>query len=333
MSAAAAQPVAAIDRDRYRAARDQCRRRSPDLFFAAHFTSRPRRYALYAVDALVHQLAEIMGPPQVNTSRPAIVSEQAAACCSTGGGCEGESLDQRRGVCLAVIEHLYGGLATGKPDLDAFLEVNRAMRLPSGWFELMVKGMEIERSLPRYATWKRLGDTLGGSGGMVAMLRAVILGLPETAITDTTRGQLIAWGSALRLCEALQSVGEDARLGRVMLPLDDLVKHRLSERDILRFAQRGTTGGDERWRSLMRFELDRVRNLLRGGAKAMSLLADQGARRTLAATGVFALKRLEKLVDAGGDGFSMRVTMGTWQRLTAMPRAVRVAWEAEKAGK
>jgi hypothetical protein len=59
----------------------------------------------------------------------------------------------------------------------------------------------------------------------------------------------------------------------------------------------------------------------------MSGLANEGSRRTFAAMGVFALKRLERLVIAGGDPFAMRVTMSTWQRLAAMPRAVRIVWE------
>ena len=41
-----------IHPQRYRAARELCRKRSPDLFFASYFISRPRRYALFALDAL-----------------------------------------------------------------------------------------------------------------------------------------------------------------------------------------------------------------------------------------------------------------------------------------
>lgn len=317
-----------LDAGRYAAARRLCRTRSPDLFFAAHFTSRPRRYALYALDSLFHQLDEIMGPPQIGAApAPAIVSAQAG-CCGGGCGGEGESIERRRDVCLAVIDHLYSGLDTGKPELDAFLDVNAAAALPKAWLATMVQGMATQRTLPRYATWKRISEVMGQSHGMRAMLMARVLADPGRELSATEEGQLLAWGAAIRLCEAIEQTGDDYRHGRILLPLDDLVRHNLSERDIAAFTEQGGIGGDARWTRLMQFQLERIRNLLRGGARAMSVLADDGARRAFAATGTFALRRLERLIKAGGDPFATRITTSTWQRLAAMPRAVRAVWDA-----
>ena len=320
-------PPIVVQRDRYRAARELCRKRSPDLFFASHFAAKTQRYALYVLDAMAHQLDEIMGPPQVGTNPPAIVSAQAASCCSSGS-CEGESIAQRQQVCLAVIDHLLGGLETGKPELDAFLDVQPKLELPRVWFEQWIAGLASERSLPRYATWKRLSETIGASGGVPSLLAARVLA-SHGEFSAVAESQFLAWGSAIRLCAALANIGEDWKHGRVLLPLDDLIKHHLTEKDIATFTQQGTSRGDDRWLSLMQFELDRIRNLFRGGAKALSALNDEGARRTFTATGVFAMRRLEKLVKTGGDSFAMKVTMSTFERLASMPRVVRMVWEAK----
>ena len=314
-----------INAQRYRAAREHCRRHHPDLFFASHFTSRPRRYALYAIAAVSQQFAQIMGQPQVGVNPPAIVSAQAASCCS-GGSCEGESIAKRHDVCLAVIDHLLSGQLTGKPELDAFLDVQQTLHLPRQWFESWVKGLATERTLPRYATSRRLNETVQQSAGLPLLMMGRALGDSREPFSSVVQAQLLALGGALRWCDLLQEVKEDFKHGRLMLPLDDLIQHRLVEKDIATFTSQSSTQGDPRWQQLMQFELDRVRNLFRGGAKALNALADEGARRTLAAIGVFALRRLEKLIGKGGDPFAMQVTMSTMQRLAAMPRVVRIVW-------
>ena len=321
-----------IDPLRYRAAREQCRRQWPDLFFASHFTTKSRRYALYALAALSHQLGEIMGPPQIGGNPPAIVSEQAAACCS-GGSCEGESIAKRQEVCLAVIDHLLSGQLTGKPQLDAFVDVQGSLQLPRQWFEDWIKGMATQRTLPRYATSKRLSETMQRSTGTLMLMMARALSDSALPFAATVQSQLLAWGAGLRWCQLIGEVKSDFEARRIMLPLEDLVRHRLSERDIAAFAMASSAKGDERWQALMAFELDRVRNLFRGGSKSLSTLADESARRTFAAVGVFALKRLEKLIAKGGDPFAMQMKMSTMQRLATMPRVVRVVWESGESGK
>ncbi len=321
-----------INGDRYRAAREHCRQHWPDLFFASHFTARPRRYALYAIAAVMHQLGEIMGPPQVGAKPPSIVSAQAASCCG-GGSCEGESIGRRQEVCLAVIDHLLGGELTGKPELDSFSDVQPALRLPREWFETWIKGMATERTLPRYATSKRLNETAQQSTGMPMLMMARALCESPHPFPATVQSQWLAWGAGLRWCQLLHEVKGDFEQRRIMLPLDDLVRHRLSEKDIAAFSIASSAQGDGRWRALMKFELDRVGNLFRGGGKALGALADESARRTFAAVGVFALRRLEKLIAKGGDPFAIQVKMTTLHRLAAMPRVVRMVWEGGKAGK
>ncbi len=331
MPAVASSAALVVHPDRYRAARDLCRQRSPDLFFAAHFTSKPRRYALYALDGLAHQLVQIMGPPQM-AAAPTMVAPPAEGCCSSGG-CEGESIAQRQQVCLAVVDHLLSGQETGKPELDAFLDVQQAIALDRAWLHRWIAGLATERSLPRYATWKRLSDTFADSAGMLALMMARVLMNPtggEAApLPALLEAQLLATGIAMQVSRALQNIAHDLAQGRLLIPLDDLIKHQLTERDLATFAQKQSTGGDPRWTALMGHQLERVRNLLRGGAKALPALADEGSRRTFAAMGVFAMSPLERLSQAGGDPFATQIKLNAWQRLKAMPRAVRMVWDAK----
>ncbi len=243
----------------------------------------------------------------------------------------------RRNVCVAVIDHLYSGLDTGKPELDAFLEVRAACDLPRGLFERWIDASALERTLPRCATWKKLNDLLGDSAGSAAMLAAAAL-MPDAgggaaALSDTLTGQVQAFAAAIGLIGVIENIGADWKRGRLLLPLDDLVKFGLSERDVATFAEAGTTRGDERWQKLMRFEADRVRNLFRGGSRALSVLADDGCRRAAAVLGVIAMNRFERLLQKDGDPFQTRMTTSTWRRLACMPRAARLAVDPAAAAR
>jgi phytoene/squalene synthetase len=255
---------------------------------------------------------------------------QAASCCSSGS-CEGESIAKRQEVCLAVIDHLRSGQLTGKAELDAFVDVQQSLQIPQEWFASWITGLAAQRTLPRYATAKRVNDIAAQSAGSLSLMTARALSDGAGEFAPVVHAQLTAWGAALRWCGLLHDVKSHVMQGRYMLPLDDLIRHQLTEKDLKRFAEEGTTKGDERWRALVNFETDRIRSLLRGGGKAMGSLADEGCRRTFAAAGVFALKRLERLLAKGGDPFATTVRLTTLQRVTAMPRVVKFVWDcAEK---
>ncbi|MEX2214388.1 MAG: squalene/phytoene synthase family protein [Phycisphaeraceae bacterium] len=325
-------PALQIDALRYRALRQLTKQHNGDLFFAAYFLPKSHRYALWSLDALRRQLEDILGCPQTKTGRPPATAGSCGAAGCSEGGCEGESIDTRRGVCLSVIDHLYNKLDTGKPELDAFLQVRPAFDLPRSLLDEWIQGASAERTLPRYATWKRLNEVLAGTGGAPAMLMAhVLAAAPASLESPTVQGQIQAWGAAMRFISILENAGSDFKAGRLMLPLDDLIKAGLSEQAVGRFAEAGTTGGDERWMALMTAMLDRIRNLLRGGARSLAIITHAGTRRAVAALSVFAYDRLQRLMKAGGDPFATRITTSTWRRIRLMPRAARLALEPERA--
>ena len=242
----------------------------------------------------------------------------------------------RRGVCVAVLDHLDSGLETGKPELDAYLDVKAACALPRGLLERWIEASSMERALPRCATWKKLNELFAGSVGSAATLAATALmpdGAGASSLSDTLTGQVHAFAAAIGLIGVLENIGEDWKLGRLLLPLDDLVKFGLGERDIARFAEAGSTAGDDRWQNLMQFEADRIRNLFRGGSRALSALADDGCRRAAAVVGVIAMNRFERLLSRGGDPFQTRMTTSAWRRLACMPRAARLAVDPAAAAK
>ncbi len=306
------------------AARKLCRERSPNLFFASHQLDRPRRGVVYALHAVAQQLAEIMGKPQLD----------AGGSCGTGGcasgGCEGESIDQRRNVCLAVIDHLGQGLPTGKPELDAYLDVNPTAGALRPLWERFVNGLATELSTARFATWKRVRRTFDDSAGSLALMAMQWLAHPshEHNVEPAFEQQARAAGIAVRLMRAVAAIGDDWRQGRLLLPLDDLVRQKIKLSEFPTYvSNQSVTNGDatSRWAALMACESIRMADLLRGAALGLASLQDDRCRRFAAAWLVFEVDAFTRLLAAGGDPFAHRAATSTWRRIRLTRRAHRLA--------
>lgn len=126
--------------------------------------------------------------------------------------------------------------------------------------------------------------------------------------------QQLAWSDAictsLQLINHWQDIGIDWTKQRVYLPQEDLHRFGVTEAQI---AERRI---DDRWRSLLRFEVDRARALMLEGAPlGRSLPGRIGLELRLIVAG--GLRILEKIEAVGYDVFSKRPTLhaGDWPRL------------------
>merc|ERR1719235_3019469 len=85
-----------------------------------------------------------------------------------------------------------------------------------------------------------------------------VLGTAEGVTQEEATPSALALGIALQLTNILRDVGEDARRGRIYLPLEDLRRFGITEEEII--AASTTTGQlfhEERYRALMEYEIER----------------------------------------------------------------------------
>jgi len=90
---------------------------------------------------------------------------------------------------------------------------------------------------------------------------------------EQTIAAAMALGVAFQMTNILRDVGEDARRGRIYLPLQDLRRFGITEEEILKAAGGQTDGPtdrwsigpspdlsfDDRWRAFMRFQIERCK--------------------------------------------------------------------------
>lgn len=129
----------------------------------------------------------------------------------------------------------------------------------------IVDGMEMDLDQTRYLDWPGLQRYCWHVAGVVGNLSAGIFGHTE----DATLQYAEKLGLAFQMTNIIRDVGDDARRGRIYLPIDDLQRFGVKAADIL-------NGKDsEPYRKLMAFEADRARSLYR---EAIDLLPDADRR-------------------------------------------------------
>jgi phytoene synthase len=126
-------------------------------------------------------------------------------------------------------------------------------------------------------------------------------------------------GLAFQLTNILRDLREDAARGRVYLPREDLDRFGYTVGDLYRGVH------DERFRALMRFQVDRARGWYDHAWPLSSLLPPAG-RAVFLVLGRTYQGLLDAIERRDYDVFSERVRLSAWQKVLLAARALPVRW-------
>jgi phytoene synthase len=135
-------------------------------------------------------------------------------------------------------------LAAGHPThpvTRALLPFVAPMGIDGARLNEIIDGMEMDLTHHRYADYAALRVYCHRVAGVVGQISAGIFGYRHPQTLEFA--ELL--GHAFQLTNIVRDVGEDARRGRVYLPVDELARHGLSPEDIL------ARKGGEAFRALM----------------------------------------------------------------------------------
>jgi phytoene synthase len=158
----------------------------------------------------------------------------------------------------------YKGVAAD-PIYIAFSDAAQRFDIPIEPALDLLRGARMDVTVERYATYEQLRGYCYHVASTVGLLVMPILGVVSPAAT----GYGIALGRAMQMTNILRDVGEDARMGRIYLPAEDLERFGCTEAAILE----GRV--DEAFIELMRFEIARVRALYDEAEPGIALLAPE----------------------------------------------------------
>ncbi|HEB87642.1 MAG TPA: squalene synthase HpnD [Gammaproteobacteria bacterium] len=146
------------------------------------------------------------------------------------------------------IDQLFAGQAQ-HPVTRALTPVLEQFDLPEEYFLEIIDGMEMDLQQQRYENFKSLSLYCYRVAGVVGLMAAEIFGYEDRRTLKYARDL----GMAFQLTNILRDVHEDAQLGRIYLPAEDLQRFSVSEKDI--FAGQASPN----FQQLMQFECDRAK--------------------------------------------------------------------------
>ncbi len=154
------------------------------------------------------------------------------------------------------------------PVAVALAPVVRRFDLPAEHFQEIIDGMEMDLQQNRYLDFKALQLYCYRVASVVGLMAAEIFGYGDRRTLRYAHDL----GLAFQLTNIVRDVGEDARRGRIYLPLDELRRFEVKPAEILEARH------SERFRRLMEFQIERADGMY---AQALAALpaADRKSQR------------------------------------------------------
>lgn len=161
----------------------------------------------------------------------------------------------------------------------AWADARARFAIPNGYAKQLVAGCARDIEQTRYRSFDELAEYAYGVASTVGLMAMSVIGFKDEGAIPYA----IRLGVALQMTNILRDVGEDWRNGRLYLPTDELAQFGLSEETI------ATGKVTEQWRSFMRFQIARNRQLYAESFAGVGMLN---------ADGRFAIAAAAKLYEA-----------------------------------
>ncbi|GBE95388.1 phytoene synthase [Nostoc cycadae WK-1] len=284
----------------YKLCRQLIAKYSATFYLSTLLLSKEKRPAVWAIYAWCRRTDELVDGPASALTTP-------------------ETLDQWE----QQLESIFAGHPVENYDV-ALVDTVQRFPMDIQPFRDMIAGQRMDLYRSRYETFEELYLYCYRVAGTVGLMSTAIMGLDNTSTTAPWNREQpsyiptqeeIALGIAKQLTNILRDVGEDARRGRIYLPLEDLARFNYTEQDLLK----GVI--DDRWRSLMRFQIARAEQFYRKAERGIAYLSPD-ARLPVWAALMHYSGILNVIERNDYDVFNQRAYVPQWRKLSTLP----VAW-------
>ena len=178
----------------------------------------------------------------------------------------------------------------------------------------LIKGVLMDTNIKRYESFTELYVYCYRVASTVGLMSSEILGYSDVVALEYAEKM----GVAMQLTNILRDVKEDAAIGRIYLPLEDLRKFNVTEKQIL------ANEFDENFRELMKFQIERAENYYHEGEKGIRFLEKDSRFTVLLASRTYA-KILEEIKKLNYNIFLKRAHTTKLQKILSIPKIRREA--------
>jgi len=274
-----------------------------NFYYAFYLLPKPKRDGLAALYAFMRLIDDVADDAEnLEGAQQGIAKWRAAF----DEAVTGRSQFFDGSAVTPIGEHLYGE----REVLPALIDTMRRYNMPARYLHDLISGAEMDLTVKSYPTFDRLREYCYRVAGTVGLTCTHVFGFRDPRALDLAE----RLGLAFQLTNIIRDVREDAALGRVYLPDEDLARYSVAPLDLSR--NEATLGV----RELLRFEADRAWRIYEECSVLLDLVdADsRGALWLLVRTYSALLARIESVDFAV---FGERVRLSKAEKMTLLARA------------
>jgi phytoene synthase len=237
------------------------------------------------------------------------------------------SLEERRfklGAWLDALHRAQQGEPSDDPILMALTDAQRCYTIPAGLLDDLAMGtaMDVTESpaensgdpvspgiTVQYQTFDDLENYCYHVASVVGLVCIHVFGYRDPAAESLAE----KCGLAFQLTNIIRDVKEDAAMGRVYLPQEDLAKFGLSGADLL------SAPDVARFRPLLEFEAERAREFYRAGEELIPYISEDSQPALWVLVNIYR-RLLERIAERQYDVFSGKVSLSVSEKLRILAK-------------
>lgn len=227
---------------------------SKTFYLGTLLMPKEKRKAIWAIYVWCRRTDELVDGPQAQLTTP-------------------ETLD----CWEKQLESVFAGQAMDDPDV-ALVDTLQRFPMDIQPYRDMIAGQRMDLYRNRYDTFEDLNLYCYRVAGTVGLMSSAVLGVEifenqapwAEKTVEIPETEAVALGIANQLTNILRDVGEDIGRDRIYLPLEDLARFNYTEKDLLNKVI------DDRWRNLMKFEIERARQYYQDAERGIRTLNADG---------------------------------------------------------
>ncbi len=216
-----------------------------------------------------------------------------------------EFLDNKIQYLINILDEVYKHAEDGSKYISDFTYTVKKYGIPKVYFSELIEGVATDIRKKKYYNYEELDVYCYKVASVVGLIMTKIFGYSDDRALDYA----IILGKAMQLTNILRDVADDYSMGRIYLPKEELDSFRYSEADIKNKLV------DERFRALMKFQINRARDYYMEAEKGISMLTNDGSRSTVKMMSKIYSGILTEIENSDYDIYSKRHYVSTFSKV------------------
>ncbi len=195
------------------------------------------------------------------------------------------------------------------PVFTAWKDLLQTYKIPQNLPLELIQGVLMDTTIKRYETFDELYIYCYRVASTVGLMSSEILGYADKIALEYAE----AMGIGMQLTNILRDVKEDAAMGRIYLPQEDLRKFKVSQEQIR------ANEFDTNFAEMMKFQVERARSFYEKGEKGIAFLEKDSRFTVLLASRIYA-KILTEIEKQNYNVFTRRAHTTRMQKFLSIPK-------------